>query len=453
MDKIIIAQATPIGSGAIALIRLSGKDTRELVNKVSILKSKKTILEVKTHTINYGTIIDKNNEIIDEVLFLIMDAPSSFTGEDTIEITCHNNQYIIENIIKRFCELGARPANRGEFTLRAFENNKIDIMQAEAINELIHASNELSVKTALNQLSGSLSEQINTIDSKLCTIAAWCQANFEFIEEERDFTKNIIEKIESLIKEINNISNNYNKSKIIKDGIRIAILGTVNAGKSSLFNALIKKEKAIVTNIPGTTRDSIEYSICRNGLNWTFIDTAGIRQTEDIIEKEGILRSFSEAENANLILILYDPIANLSNDIEEFYLNISEKYKEKSLFLIGKSDLLNSNFENKFIESILISSISNIGINKIWKKLDSLILNNYSTISTPYILNKRHLDILIYIENELILILTMLNSNKVYYEIILMHIHQIQYSISNLTGKSISEESLNKVFSEFCVGK
>lgn len=458
----IIAQSTPSGSGAIAIIRLSGENVRKLVSLTSKLSSNKSILDINTHTINHGFILNENNEILDEVLFLIMDAPKSFTGENIIEITCHNNQFIIESIINRFCFLGARIARRGEFTFRAVENKKIDILQAEAINELIHANSENAVRASLSQLKGSLSNEISLIDEGLCTVAAWCQANFEFLDEERDFRYEIIKRIDLIINNVDNILNKYNISELIKKGIRVSILGTVNAGKSSLFNSLIDKSRAIVTNIPGTTRDVIEYSIFKNGFNWTFADTAGIRETNDFIEKEGIKRSFEESENSDIIILLYDEVENKTEDIVNFYKEIYKKYNNKVILVIGKNDKL-FNFDlNKFKNFYKIKDEDKIyffsnnnkdSSNYIWNELLLRINKENLNIKLPYIINKRHLSVLKSVKNNLENINKNLKNEIVHYEIILMLIHEAQLHLTDMSGRSISEASMNKVFSEFCVGK
>lgn len=467
----IVAQATPVGSGAIALIRLSGKNIRNLINDICILSSKKKIIEVFTHTINHGYIINKNNEILDSVLFLIMDSPRSFTGEDIIEITCHNNELIISSIIKEICNLGARIANRGEFTQRAVENKKIDILQAEAINELICANNELAIRASLSQLEGSLSSKINEIDNDLSVIAAWCQANFEFLEEEREFTSQILKKILNLEIKIDEIIENNNASVIVKNGIRIAIIGTVNAGKSSIFNALVKKNRAIVTNIAGTTRDCIEYNIYRNNLNYTLIDTAGIRHTKSIIEKEGIKKSIQEMKGADFVLIVYDLTQDLSENIINFYKEIFLENKEKSLIIINKNDLLNKNeIENKIKEDLFLSLFyeelknknkieflsakNNNNLDSIWNFVDNELKNEKNLRTLPYIINNRHINILFTAKNKIENIKNKLMNNKnIYYEIILNDVHETQECITSFSGRDINEKSMQKVFEEFCVGK
>lgn len=393
-----------------------------------------------------------------------MHAPKTFTGENTLEITCHNNEIIINKIISLFCKNGCKISNPGEFTQRAVENKKIDIIQAEAINDLIKASNEASLKASLSQLDGSLSNEIFKIDEEISKIAAWCQANFEFLDEERDFSINIKNMILSLIEKINEILKVNEKQKIIKDGIKIALLGGVNAGKSSIFNKLVKKNRSIVTKIAGTTRDVVEYSIFTNGINVTFIDTAGIRKTNDFVEKEGIKRSLKEAKINDLIFLVYDPFSKNSELELNFYKKTVKNFSEKIILLINKSDkiknindfkekniLYNFSFKKK-IPIIFASALKNIGIEDIlicMKKKISFLENNEKL---PYLLNNRHLEILNFIKKSLSEIEIKIKKNP-YFELILFELHNIQEKISELSGKSISEKSMNKVFSEFCVGK
>jgi tRNA modification GTPase len=449
-QQIIVAQATPIGSGAIALIRLSGKECRKLISHISRLSSEKTLIDAVNKSIQHGYIIDAEQAIVDEVLFLIMDGPRSFTGEDTLEITCHNNQFIIQKIIELVCKQGARIAERGEFTRRAVLNKRIDITQAEAINDLIHANNELAIKKALEQLQGSLSEKIKHLDDQLSLIAAWTQASFEFLDEERDFTDTIKEKINTLINYVTLLIETHEKQKIIRNGIRIALIGTVNAGKSSLFNSLIKQNRAIVTAIPGTTRDIIEYGIYHHGTYITYVDTAGIRETDDIIEQEGIKRSLEEINNADIVLIITDSSEKHSESIRKWYVDIYNKSLEKAITIANKNDLGKNIIFN---ESIQTSSHTKKNIDLIIKKINEKIEHLTQLTDFPFMINARHVDILHTVKEKLYIIEKLISVDTIYYEIVLLHIHETQQIISHMTGKSIEEKSLDRVFKEFCVGK
>ena len=252
-DQTIIAQCTPRGSGAIALLRISGINAIEVTAHIAKLTGQKTLLDAVTHTIHYGSIVESNGTIIDNVLFLIMRAPKTFTGQDTVEITCHNNQFIIEQIIALAIANGARVAQEGEFTKRAVLNGKIDLVQAEAINELIHAQTQMALKQSLSQLNGSLSNWLVSIEQELLKALALSEASFEFLDEEMEFAPQISAMITHVMGTITEIKKTYNQQQQIRQGIRVAIIGSVNAGKSSLFNALLNQNRAIVTAIAGTT--------------------------------------------------------------------------------------------------------------------------------------------------------------------------------------------------------
>ncbi|MDP3889414.1 MAG: tRNA uridine-5-carboxymethylaminomethyl(34) synthesis GTPase MnmE, partial [bacterium] len=318
-QEAIIAQCTPRGSGAVALLRISGINAIEIVTRISKLTSNKTLSELPSHTIHYGFIVDNSGMHIDQVLFLLMLAPKTFTGQDSVEITCHNNPFIVEQIISLAIEKGARLADPGEFTKRAVLNNKIDLIQAEALNELIHANTQMSLKQSLSQLEGSFSNWITTIEQELFKALALCQASFEFIDEEITFDDQIKQIINKTLETITSIKNTFDKQQYIRQGIRIAIIGSTNIGKSSLFNALLQQERAIVTNIAGTTRDVIEAGAYKNGNYWTLIDTAGLRKTNNTIEQEGIKRSFEQADLADIILLVFDGSCTLTKHEQIVY--------------------------------------------------------------------------------------------------------------------------------------
>jgi tRNA modification GTPase TrmE len=437
-EETIIAQCTPRGSGAIALIRLSGVNTFEVAEKITKLPKNKFLKDLPTHTIHFGWIKDQNkqflkksgtenflktdnlasnilsdinsnslssnisqsrsdnipqdstnilsntnsnslpsnisqssteeisqdskNILVDQVMIIIMRGPNSFTGQDTIEITCHNNQFIIEEIINLAIKAGARYAQEGEFAQRAFLNKKIDLLQAEAINDLINSQTQLALKKSLAQLEGSFSHWIEQVEQELLKIFSWCEASFEFVEEVPEFGDKIKTNLNNLVKKISNIKATFDINKQVRQGIKISLIGAVNAGKSSLLNLLLGQKRAIVSNIPGTTRDTIEALISQGGNNLTLIDTAGIRQTKNLIEKEGVTRSFEEAQKADIILLIFDGSRALTGQETELYKEILEKYQNKIILIQNKSDLKESpknlEFFNKFYQEIKLLKIS-----------------------------------------------------------------------------------------------
>ena len=454
LDQPIIAQCTPTGAGAIALLRLSGSNAFVIADAISSLPSTKKLSEQKTHTIHYGHVIDADNSIIDQVLFLIMHAPHTFTGENTVEITCHNNPFIIQNILHAAIVAGARMAQEGEFSRQAVQNNKIDILQAEAINDLIHANTQLALKQSLSQLAGSFTQWIMTIEKQLIKALALSDASFEFLDEENmEFNGQIAEIIEDILAKIDSLKKTFNQQQHIREGIRIAIIGSVNAGKSSLFNALLNKERAIVTNIAGTTRDVIEAGLYKNGNYWTLIDTAGLRITNDVIEQMGITRSRTEAHKADIILLVFDGSQKLSRQEEEVYQELLNHYDDKSIIVINKGDLPQENHS-------IIAHKQTYTVNKSHAtsitELENVIQNKIATlcrsIGSPFLLNQRHFNALIALEKNLLTIKNMLTAHT-QYELVSYHITDALATLSELTGKTISEAGMDAVFREFCVGK
>lgn len=451
MTDVIVAQATPQGSGALAIVRLSGRHVREIVSDLVILKSKKNITEVLTHTVHYGEFFSPDRTLIDQVVIMVMDAPRSFTGENTIEITCHNNQYIIKKIIQSCTQKGCRLAFRGEFTERAVLHKKIDIFQAEAINDLIHAQSEIATDISLKQVIGSLSSEIEKIDYALIEIAAWCQASFEFLEEERDFREQILEKVFSVKKTVTELLSSHSFYRIFKEGIRISIVGSVNVGKSSLFNALLGYKRAIVNHVPGTTRDTIEAHITFGEFNATLIDTAGIRLTNDEIEKEGIEKSYYELKVADVILLVYSEETIKNNLLSQWYYDIYDQYKNKIICVMNKAD--NHILNEFFSEELLTSAHTGLGICQLKETIGKYIEKKYATGSLSYVVNSRQAASLTLIYEKLEMIVNQLSLPNIFYEIILHYLNDLQEIISNLSLKSIEERSFDKVFREFCIGK
>lgn len=452
INSTIIAQCTPHGNGAIALLRLSGDNAFAIANGISKLPGNKKISAQQTHTIHYGWVVDNNDNHIDQVLFLLMRAPHTFTGDDTVEITCHNNPFIIQNILQQAIAAGARLAQEGEFSRRAVENNKIDILQAEAINDLIHANTQLALKQSLSQLEGSFTQWITTIEKQLIKALALSEASFEFIDEENmEFNNQIKEIINEVLATSNKLKNTFNQQQQIRQGIRIAIIGSVNAGKSSLFNKLLQQNRAIVTNIAGTTRDAIEAGLYKNGNYWTLIDTAGLRTTNDIIEQMGITRSHEEAHKADIILLVFDSSHSLTNAEQTVYRDLLDAYKNKIIIINNKIDLpLQHNPLLK--ETTVIAATHNNNCNEaIESAIQEKISHLFASIESPFLLNQRHYNALLSLENKLHPIANMLTNPQ--YELISYHLNDALATLSELTGKTISEAGMDAVFREFCVGK
>lgn len=451
----IIAQCTPSGSGAIALLRISGPQAIIVADAIAQLPQNKKLIDQVSHTIHYGFIVDIQGQKIDQVLFLLMHAPHTFTGEHTVEITCHNNPFIIQNIIDRACSVGARLAYNGEFCRQAIENDKLDLIQAEAINELIHAHTQAALKNALGQVTGTLSAIIMKCEKLLIKALAFSEASFEFIDEELGFIENIKELINTVQKIITDLKLSFDNQQHIKNGIRIALIGSVNAGKSSLFNALLKQNRAIVTDIAGTTRDSIEAGRYTESDYQTIVDTAGLRQTDDIVEQKGIERSFEQAHLADIIILVFDGSRMLSNQEHDVYQSIIDQYDSKIIPVRSKNDLpviAPSSIHTSLTNAIAISvseqnSIDNLEL-ALRSKIDTLLKKGESS----FLLNQRHYHLICTLEKHLAETQSLL-IEPVHYELISYHLQEALTALSGLTGKSVSEQGMDAVFKEFCVGK
>ena len=457
-DRTIIGLCTPLGSGAIALLRISGPKAIFITDKLSNLTSKKKLSACNTHTIHHAHIVDKENNSIDEVLILLMKQPNTFTGEETIEITCHNNQFIINAIIEEYISLGAYSAGPGEFSRQAVLNNKMDFVQAEAINELIHANNQTELKKALSQLKGTLSNFVYQIEEKILLMLSLSQASFEFIEEdEMDLFPSINAHLTELLNVFTKVKICFNAQKQIREGIRISLIGTVNSGKSSLFNCLIEQERAIVTDIPGTTRDVIEAGSYYKDGYVTFVDTAGIRKTNEKIEKIGIDNSYKQAALSDIILLIFDGSRPIIEYEKILYKDIYKKYKNKILFIQTKSDLKYHKKSLPLINvnpDIVISSQTKDNIDYLRSLLNKKIKTLFQgTSQLPFLLNKRHYSLLLKVENILQEVASIMKKKPIAYELISHNLNDALHLLSEVTGKTASEAAMDKIFQEFCIGK
>lgn len=480
-EQTIVALSTPMGSGALAVIRLSGVTACAIVAQITKLASNKLLTEVPSHTVHYGSIVDAHSQVIDTCMITVMRAPRTFTGQDTVEITAHNNPFIIEAIIQESIRNGARPAQEGEFTRRAFLNNKIDLIQAEAINELIHANTQSVLKKALAQVDGSFSQWLSTCELALVKALAFCEASFEFLDDEGDFGHVISDQLTEILRQITNVKQSFDAMQQIRNGIRIALIGSVNAGKSSIFNALIKQDRAIVTPIAGTTRDTIEAGIYKQGNYWTIIDTAGIRTTHDTIEQEGIKRSWQEAHKADVVILVIDGARQLLHDERAIYHELYTKYSHKTIVVKNKSDLVAVNKGDGELTSILsinrdqasidqlladqstfdktleqvfieVSGLTKSGIDILEQLIEQKIAQLLASCDAPFLLNQRQFNILLGLEQKLQTIVSML-SGTIQYELISYHLRDSLEHLTELTGKSVSEAAMDAVFKQFCVGK
>ena len=453
MNDTICAIATSQGIGAIAIIRISGEDSIKIVNK--IFKGK-DLEKVESHTINYGHITD-GDKIIDEVLVSVMKAPKTFTAEDTVEINTHGGISPTNKVLELLLENGCRLAEPGEFTKRAFLNGRIDLLEAEAVMDMINSKTDAQRQMAINQIGGKVSDLINSLRSDMVQIISNINVNIDYPEyDDVDIITNeiLIPKITSLKVRIEKILKESENGKIIKEGIKTSIVGRPNVGKSSLLNALLEEDKAIVTDIAGTTRDIVEGQITINGILLNMIDTAGIRKTEDKIEAIGVEKSFKMIDDSELVLLMLNNNENLSNDIKE----IIEKIKEKHyIAIINKIDLeskLNRDELGIPLDKIVeISVKENKGIDDLKEKIVKMFnIDELETKDPTYLNNSRSISILKRCLKSINDIEYGLKNNMPI-DMIELDIKNIWEELGTINGTTYEEELLDEMFQRFCLGK
>ncbi|MFT7420897.1 MAG: tRNA modification GTPase [Arcticibacterium sp.] len=438
----ICALATAPGIGAIAVIRISGENAIKIVDKV--FKGKR-LEKAKSHTLHFGTIL-KREAVVDEVLSAVFFSPKSFTKEDTVEISCHGSPFIIKEILKLLVENGSRLAKPGEFTQRAFLNGQFDLIQAEAVADLIESDSAASHQLAINQLRGGFSEQLVTLRDELIHFASMVELELDFGEEDVEFAnRNDLKKlIANLQEQLNPLIDSFDSGNVIKEGIPVAIIGQPNVGKSTLLNALLKEEKAIVTDIAGTTRDSIEDTMVLKGIKYRFIDTAGIRSTTDKVESIGIEKSKLVLGKSAIVLFLYDSETERDYLKQNFELQIAGK---KVVWVKTKSDLNTHKVE---LSDLLLSAKDRTGIAELEEILFQAASNKHQgdTILT----NLRHYDLLLKTNEALSEVLGGLELG-ITGDFLAQDIRLALHHLGELTGTITSDDLLKNIFGRFCIGK
>ncbi|PWK19591.1 tRNA uridine-5-carboxymethylaminomethyl(34) synthesis GTPase MnmE [Xanthomarina spongicola] len=456
----IIALATPSGAGAIAVIRLSGMDAISIASKLFKSIHNKDLSEQVTHSIHLGHIVD-GNRTIDEVLVSLFKNPQSYTGEDVVEISCHGSVYIQQEILQLFLRNGCRMAQAGEFTLRAFLNGKLDLSQAEAVADLISSDNEASHKIAMQQMRGGFSSEIAKLREELLNFASLIELELDFAEEDVEFAdrsqfKELVERITFVLKRL---IDSFAVGNVIKNGIPVAIVGEPNVGKSTLLNALLNEERAIVSEIAGTTRDTIEDEISIGGIGFRFIDTAGIRETEDVVESIGIKKTFEKIEQAQVVIYLFDAeqFKMQSSKFKVELEKIKNKYPLKPLIVIANKidkvdDIQIANMQTEIPEIQLLSAKTGFGVEQLTKTLLNLIntgaLRNNETIVT----NTRHYDALLKALEEIQKVKHGLDSG-ITGDLLAIDIREALYQFGLITGNVTNDELLGNIFANFCIGK
>lgn len=456
----IAAIASAMTNSGIGIIRISGEDAFDVIDKIyRSQKGNKLLSQCKSHTIHYGHIYDED-EIIDEVMVLLMRAPNSYTREDTVEIDCHGGTLVMRRILEVVLKNGARPAEPGEFTKRAFLNGRIDLSQAESVMDVISSKNDFALKSSMQQLNGALTGKIKEIRSKIIHEIAFIESALDDPEHISidGYGENLLIIIEKLMQKMNQMIASSENGSLLKEGINTVIVGKPNAGKSSLLNALVGRERAIVTDIAGTTRDVLEEQINLNGITLNIMDTAGIRSTEDVVEKIGVDKALSLVDKADFIIYVVDTSTALDENDEKIIDAIREK---KAIILLNKSDLIQVTGEDEIKEKlsgadhkmIAISAKENLGIDVLEETITEMFFHGTISFNDEvYITNIRHKNALIQAVESLKLVKQSVENGmpEDFYSIDLMNAYE---ELGTIVGEAVEDDLVNEIFSKFCMGK
>ena len=448
-EDTIIALATPAGVGAISIIRVSGPQSFKSIDK--FFKGKGRIEDAQSHTLHYGNIVNQDGLRIDDVLISVFRAPNSYTGEDSVEISTHGNPLITQKIIELvISNADVRIAEAGEFTKRAFLNNRLDLAKAEAVADVINSRTETSLRGARNQLDGFLSQKVGDLRNQLINSSSFIELELDFAEEDIEFVNQdeLLKRIDAIIIEIDTLLESYEVGRVIRDGVNVAIVGKPNVGKSSLLNYILKESRAIVSEIPGTTRDVIREEVSIGGILFRLFDTAGIRFSEDSIEKEGIFRSQETVRNADIIVFLEDVKQGDSKDLLLDILSITSP--DKILKVLNKIDL-NKNFDSEI--ELKISAKTGEGIDDFFNALKQKAIGNENyTEKTAIVTNLRHHNCLKRARENLINARESI-LKKMSGEFISLDLRNAEMNLAEIIGEVTSEDILNNIFMKFCIGK
>ncbi|VBB46490.1 tRNA modification GTPase MnmE [uncultured Paludibacter sp.] len=458
----ICAISTAPGTGGIAVIRVSGKDTFTVCDNIFQTKNGEILQNQSAYTVHYGNIINEKNEIVDEVLVTVFKAPHSFTGEDVVEISCHGSVYIQQKILQLLIHNGCELAKPGEFTMRAFRNGKMDLSQAEAVADLIASNTAASHRMALNQMRGGFSAELKELRTQLLNFVSLIELELDFTEEDVEFAdRSKLKELANHIEErIFTLANSFKVGNVLKSGIPVALVGETNVGKSTLLNLLLNEEKAIVSDIHGTTRDVIEDLVNIDGITFRFIDTAGIRKTTDTIENLGIERTYQKIEQSEIVLWLID-CTQITEHIEWLTEKISKRAEGKKIILVFNKidkltdeereviDQLFSQFEG---ERIYISAKKRINTDKLQKALVKASQLKSVQESDIIVNNIRHYEALIKAQNAIQRVIDGLE-NGISGDFLSQDIRECMYHLGEITGQISNDEILGNIFSKFCIGK
>lgn len=453
----IAAISTAIGDGGISIIRVSGEKSLEIVNKIFKGKNNKELASIKPYTLRYGHILEfDGNNIIDEVLVSYMKGPKSFTAEDTIEINCHGGIIAANRILENVIKAGARLAEPGEFTKRAFLNGRIDLSQAEAVIDIIRSKTEESMKSAIRQAEGSISEAVNDIREKLITLIAHIEATVDYPEDDLEeiTALQVSKQLNDIIGKLDYTLQTAEEGKILREGLNTVIVGKPNVGKSSLLNSLLRENRAIVTDIPGTTRDVIEEYVNLNGVPLKLIDTAGIRETKDAVERIGVKKSYEKLKEADLAILVLDASREITDEDKEIIELIKDK---KHIVLLNKVDMgkkINiEDINGVNCDFVIDAAITKgIGIDKLKEAILNLFFHGKINSESLIITNMRHKEALMAAKESCIQALNALTGTEAI-DLASIDIRNAWYSLGQITGDTLEESIIDKIFSEFCLGK
>ena len=457
-DDTIVAIATALSPSGIGIIRVSGDEAQNIVSSIFVDKNKKNISLDESHKVKYGFVYDKEkDEFIDEVLCITMLAPKSYTSEDVVEVQCHGGLLVLKKILKLIEKKGARLAEPGEFTKRAFLNGRIDLSKAEAVTDIIMSKNDYALRASFAELKGNLSDSINEYRKEILESIAFIEACLDDPEHMSvdGYKPKLKIKIENIIKELDKIIKNYDNGRLLKEGINTVILGQPNVGKSSLLNLLLNEERAIVTDIAGTTRDIIKESINLNGITLNIIDTAGIREGNDLdaVEKIGIEKAKEAVKKADLVLLVVDA-TNRENNEDEKLINLCKNQNKKTIIILNKIDLLDKkekSIENE--QTILFSTKTQQGFDELKSQIEKMFINKELDFNNEiFISNERQFAMIESAKESLRNVLFGIDNN-VSEDFLTIDMTDAYTSLSQVLGIEVTDDVVNEIFSKFCMGK
>lgn len=453
----IAAIATPPGEGGISVVRISGRDAFAVADKVFV--GKNSLSASPSHTAHFGRIVDAQGKYVDEVVAVTFRNPNSYTCEDVVEVSCHGGYIVTQKVLEMFLAAGARAAEPGEFTKRAFLNGRLDLSQAEAVGDLIHSKSEAAYRSSLRQLSGELSKEIKGVKDELLNLASLLELELDFSEEDVAFAnrKSLEDRLTEALGVTDKLLSSYSVGRVYKEGVKVTIAGKPNAGKSSLLNALLREDRAIVSAIPGTTRDTISESVEIDGIVFRLTDTAGLRETTDVIEREGVNRAQKEAEQGDVLLLVLDLSEQNYNGIDPLYAKLEQICAKSGISVIkvwNKLDLYRSGAPrvHEAGSVFYVSALSGEGIESLRKGLLKAVLTSDVGEASVVVTSARHRDVLSRARKSLQYALETLRSGKSG-EFVALDLRAGLNALGEITGEITTDDILNNIFSKFCIGK